>query len=345
LHGNPRALAAARPTLAGYAYVRLRLRILEVVETMSKKINRRKFLASSPVLGVGAVGLSLGTTLSPGEEPESLLTVRREPDEQEWLMPASFGSPSWPQPWPDPPGEAHYNDVTTIAIRYLTDGPKLRPYLPYPYELDDPPIVKVAYSMNRGITWLAGGSYNVVGVTVRATYRGEKDQVSGDYALVLWENLTAPILTGREIQGIPKIYGDIEDHRTFNGVMSTSLKSREKIMLEIDAVNLIEIEAAEFEQLNSQGADGRLLGWKYIPDETASGPVVSYATEFPISSRYSQAWSATGHLKWHHQEWAENPTQSHIVNAMCSLPVKRIVSCTVTRGSKILHAGRVRRLR
>jgi acetoacetate decarboxylase len=312
---------------------------------MSKKINRRKFLASSPVLGVGAVGLSLGATQSPAKKPGSLLTVRRESDEQNWLMPAHFGSPAWAQPWPDPPGEAHYDDVTTIVIRYLTDGPKLREYLPYPYELDDPPIVQVTSSMNKGITWLAGGSYSVVGVTVRATYRGEKDRVSGDYALVLWENLTAPILTGREIQGIPKIYGDIEDHRTSNGGMSTSLKNQEKTMLEIDAVNLTEIESAELEQLNSQGADGRLLGWKYIPNETASAPVVSYATVFPISSRYSQAWSATGHLEWHHQEWAENPTQAHIVNAMCSLPVERIVSCTVTRGSKILHAGRVRRLR
>jgi acetoacetate decarboxylase len=312
---------------------------------MSNKINRRDFLASSSVLGVGAVGLCLGTTRSPAETPESLLTVRRNDDEQNWLMPASFGSPAWTQPWPDPPGEAHYSDLTSIAIRYLTDGVRLRQYVPHPYELGDPPIVKVAYSMNKGITWLAGGSYNVVGVTVRATYRGEKDQVSGDYALVLWENLTAPILTGREIQGIPKIYGDIEDHRTLDGVMSTSLKSQGKMMLEIDAANLTEMESAEFEQLNLQGADGRLLGWKYIPNETASGPVVSYATEFPVSSRYSHAWSATGHLKWHHQEWADNPTQAHIVNAMCSLPVERILSFTVTGGSKILHTGRVRRLR
>jgi acetoacetate decarboxylase len=235
--------------------------------------------------------------------------------------------------------------VTAIAIHYLTEGDKLRQYLPHPYELNGPPIVKVAYSMNRGITWLAGGQYNVLGLTVRANYLGEKDKVSGDYALVLWENLTDSILTGRELQGIPKIYGEIEDHRTANGVMRTSLSNRGKTMLEIEAANLKEMEPAELERLRADGADGRLLGWKYFPNETGSHPIVSYATEFPITSQYSQAWLATGHVQWHQQKWAENPTQAHIVNAMYSLPVKKIISCTVTKGSKILHSGLVRRLR
>ena len=199
--------------------------------------------------------------------------------------------------------------------------------------------------MNRGITWLAGGQYNVLGLTVPATYIGEKDKISGDYALVLWENLTDPILAGRELQGIPKIYGDIEDHQTLNGVMRTSLSNRGNTMLEIEAADLAEMEPPAFEQLRADGADGRLLGWKYIPNETGSRPVISYATEFPISSQYSQAWSATGRFQWRQQKWAENPTQAHIVNAMYSLPVERIVSCTVTKGSKILHTGLVRRLR
>ena len=312
---------------------------------MSKKISRRNFLTSSTVLGFAAIPFSVAAVELQEEEPEALLTVRSQLGQTGWLMPTHFGPPAWVQPWPDPSGEAHYNDVTGITIRYLTDGIKLRQYLPHPYELDGPPIVKVAYSMNRGITWLAGGQYNVLGLTVRATYIGEKDKISGDYALVLWENLTDPILAGRELQGIPKIYGDIEDHQTLNGVMRTSLSNRGNTMLEIEAADLAEMEPPAFEQLRADGADGRLLGWKYIPNETGSRPVISYATEFPISSQYSQAWSATGRFQWRQQKWAENPTQAHIVNAMYSLPVERIVSCTVTKGSKILHTGLVRRLR
>ena len=312
---------------------------------MSKNINRREFLTCVPVLGVGAMALNIPTIHAQEDEPESLLTVRNRFGQQGWLMPANFGSPAWVEPWPDPSGEAHYNDVITIAIHYLTDGVKLRKYLPHPYELEGLPIVKVTYSMNRGITWLAGGQYNIVGLTVRASYLGENDKVTGDYVLVLWENLSEPILTGREIQGIPKIYGDIEDHHTFNGVMRTTLSNLGKKMLDIEAADLTEMEPVALEQLRTSGSDGRLLGWKYIPNETSSGPIISYATEFPISSEYSQAWSATGRLQWYQQEWVDNPTQAHIVNAIYSMPIKKIVKCTVTKGSKVLHTGRVRRLR
>ena len=259
---------------------------------MSKRISRRNFLTSSTVLGFAAIPFNVAAVDYQEEDPVTLLTVRNQLGQKAWLMPAHFGPPAWVQPWPDPSVEAHYNDVTAITIRYLTDGDKLRQCLPNPYKLNGPPIVKVAYSMNSGITWLAGGQYNVIGLTVRANYLGEKDKVSGDYALVLWENLTDPILTGREIQGIPKIYGDIEDHRNFNGVMRTSLSSRGKTMLEIEAADLKEMEPAELERLRADGADGRLLGWKYIPNETGSHPIVSYATEFPITSQYSQAWLA-----------------------------------------------------
>jgi len=217
-------------------------------------------------------------------------------------------------------------------------------YLPHPYELDGPPIVTVAYTMNREITWLAGGEYNIVAASVRATYPGEIDKVSGNYFLVLWENLTDPILTGREKQGLPKIYGDIEDHQIFDGVWSTTLSNRGKTILDIRAANLTKMKPDQFEQLKANRIE-RALGWKYIPNEAGTGPIVSYATEYPISTIYKEAWSANGSLKWYTQTWEENPTQAHIVNALHSLPVKEIVSSLVSKSSKILLQGKVRRLR
>ena len=95
------------------------------------------------------------------------------------------------------------------------------------------------------------------------------------------------------------IYGEIEDHQFINGIMRTSLSNRRKRILDIEAADLKETESAALEQLRSSSADGRLLGWKYIPHETASSPIISYATGFPFSAKYSQAWSATGRLQWH----------------------------------------------
>ena len=87
-----------------------------------------------------------------------------------------------------------------------------------------------------------------------------------------------------------------------------------------------------------------MLGWKYIPNENFSGAVLSYATAFPTGSSLREAWTAQGSLQWHRQTWSQNPTQSHIVNAMQSLPVKEIRSCLATRGSVVLSSSKVRRL-
>jgi len=93
-----------------------------------------------------------------------------------------------------------------------------------------------------------------------------------------------------------------------------------------------------------QPAHSLLLGWKYIPNETFTAPVVSYATAFPTGSKPEKAWTAQGSLEWHKNTWLQNPTQAHIVNAMQSLPIKEIRSCRVTQGSSSLGASQVRRL-
>ena len=118
-------------------------------------------------------------------------------------------------------GSALYRDVTTIAISYLTDRERLAAYLPQPFEVGPEPLVTVSYAQNREIDWLAGGCYNLIGVNVSAVFKGEIDCLAGSYCLVMWENLTDPILTGREIQGIPKIYADIPDHTVCDGIWRT----------------------------------------------------------------------------------------------------------------------------
>ncbi|MDK1023530.1 MAG: hypothetical protein QGD92_04780 [Gammaproteobacteria bacterium] len=56
--------------------------------------------------------------------------------------------------------------------------------------------------MNREIEWLAGHSYIIVSVNAPVIFNGKDDQLTGGHPLVLWENFTDPILTGRENEGI-----------------------------------------------------------------------------------------------------------------------------------------------
>jgi len=48
------------------------------------------------------------------------------------------------------------------------------------------------------IEWLAGRRYNTLGVTCPVVVRGEQTNTCGAFLMVLWENLTDPIITGRE---------------------------------------------------------------------------------------------------------------------------------------------------
>lgn len=274
-----------------------------------------------------------------------LITVEPRPGLRGSMMPVQFGQPDWPQPYPDPMGESHYHDVTGISVSYLTDTDKLTQYLPRPFELDGPPVVTVGYSMNRDITWLAGGQYNIVAVTVAARYAGNVDDVSGAYALAMWENLVDPILTGRELQGIPKTYGDIEDHRVFEGTWTTTLSVHGKTFLDLSASDLTAMPAEGLQKMNADGAKRTLLGWKFLPNETGTAPVVSYGTAFPMVVRFTEAWTAKGQIKWYPQIWRENPMQAHIANALHALPVKEIVACVVSKSSTTLLTGKVRRLR
>jgi len=261
-----------------------------------------------------------------------------------WMMPAHFGMPKWQELEGVPAGDTVYDDVTMISIDYLTDEDILRSYLPHPYELEGPPVVTVAYSMNRDISWLAGGNYNIIAVSARATYKGQKDTVSGNYQLVLWENLATPILTGRELQGLPKIYGEIDDHRTFNGTWKTALSNNGITMMEMEAKGLTKMTPDALNSFSVKHSQMNALGWKYIPNETASAPILSYGTVFPISFRYREVWTATGSLEWYPKKWEELPTQAHIVNGLHALPIKEILSCTVSKLSLTLHGSKVRRL-
>ena len=59
----------------------------------------------------------------------------------------------------------------------------------------------VAATYMKEIAWLAGRGYNTLGVSFPATFTGEEDEVTGNFLTVLWENLTDPIITGREELG------------------------------------------------------------------------------------------------------------------------------------------------
>jgi acetoacetate decarboxylase len=123
------------------------------------------------------------------------------------MLPIHFGT-RFSKPFVGPGGG--YRDVTTLSVTYLTDKKMLKKYLPDCFEIVNEPLVKVYYSNNRDIEWLVG-RHNIVGVDAHVFIMGKRTH-GREVLPGVMGNLTGPYFDGKELQGIPKIYAEIEDH-------------------------------------------------------------------------------------------------------------------------------------
>lgn len=246
-----------------------------------------------------------------------------------YMMPAHFG--------PRRAGgkaSGWYHDVTTMIVPYLTDPEKLAAILPAPFAVADEPVITVTYACSKEVDWLAGRGYNLVSVTAAAVFDGEEDHLTGTYALAVWENLADPILTGRELTGIPKIYADIPDHSVDGGVWRCGASHFGNRIVDLAIRELRPPTPAELAayQAATEGKDNP-MGLRYLPGVGGFGEALCEATLFPTENVVNEALVGSGEVDWNHLSWEENPTQFYIVNALADLPVLQYLPALVTRGS------------
>jgi acetoacetate decarboxylase len=246
-----------------------------------------------------------------------------------YMMPAHFGPRRF-----SPKSSGWYRDVTAMVVSYLTDRELLAAYLPEPFEVAEEAVLTVTYACNKEVDWLAGHGYNLLAVSAAAVFRGEKETLEGNYTLVMWENLTDPILTGRELQGIPKIYADIQDHSIIGGEWHTNASHFGHKIVDMFVSDLREPTPEEVEAYRqvSEGKDNP-MAWRYFPGVSGFGQSVSEPTTFPSHSELSDVQVGQGRVDWQHLTWEQNPTQFHIVNALAELPVLAWLPAMVTKGS------------
>ncbi len=246
-----------------------------------------------------------------------------------YMMPAHFG--------PRYAGEKSsgwYRDVTAMVVSYITDREKVSAYVPEPYEVTEEAVITVVYACNKKIDWLAGHGYNLLGVNVSVIYKGEKETLTGTYTLVIWENLADPILAGRELQGIPKIYADIPEHRVTDGYWHAGASHFGHNIVDLSIKNLREPTPEEV-LLGQQAREGKdnPMGLRYMPGAGGFGHALNQPTTFPSEDIITEALVGEGQINWHQLSWEQNPTQFHIVNALADLPVLAYLPAIVTKGS------------
>ena len=254
-----------------------------------------------------------------------------------YLMPVSIGPV---------PGQAvaKYEDVTTLTALYLSEKDVIADLLPRQFEVADEPIVTVYSTKSAKVDFLAGGGYNIFGINLSVVFNGRKDSIAGNYALVLWENNTIPIILGRELLGAPKVYGDIPDPSQRDADWHASVSENDTVLAEMNVRNTVEIAQDTVQMMEQMANSHPWMSWKYVPTGNGLNADVSRPMLIPSKSKIKSAFSGEAEVEFYSPEREKCPMGSNIMKVVSTLKIKEYRGGFVTHGSSDLLIGQARPL-
>jgi acetoacetate decarboxylase len=234
--------------------------------------------------------------------------------DQVYFMPASFGA------WTSE-GGLNYAEVRHIAIQYVTDPVKAARLVPEAFTVSDPAVVTVLHSECHGVGFLGGNGYNLVAVSIGATFTGGDKPVQGQYLLVVWENQFLPVMTGREVLGWPKLLADVPDPWLLEGRRGFHVSENGSMLLEAEVWEMNPVGDADRAGLEAQQNGMGLFVWKYIPSSMGLNSDVSYPAVQYNKTAVTRAWAGQGKVEFRPTTQHRAPMSAPIVNALAELPV------------------------
>jgi hypothetical protein len=206
--------------------------------------------------------------------------------------------------------------------------------------------------------WLGGKGYNMFGLWIHGVQYAKKDGTTlhGRFLPILFENLTDPIITGREGVGMPKLYADINVARTGSTTsFSCSWRGREFFNIVMDGLQdaassdpLPVIKAAD--RVDSRKDDGFFIH-RYLPAVGKPGEVDAEYTVFvedglattpQIVTRTLRASSSR--IKIDAGDWTTLPTLHHIASGLAEIPIFSIVEAKTEEACGVADLSQARRI-
>jgi hypothetical protein len=274
----------------------------------------------------------------------------------EWYrMPTHFGPATGPRKGPDRKAFDWTNGPknTALSVSFLSRRDQMQKLLPPGFAIAGEPIVTVTMTYMTEIPWLAGRGYNTLGVSFPVVFTGTQDKARGTFLLILWENLTDPIITGREELGFSKLYAELPPARMFADTARMTASWLEFPFMEMELTGLTQTQlpsspAPAAPPASPAPPDLRgQMHWKYMPRTGEWGKAdASYAVITPAggsTSRTLEQWRGQGSVKFHRARWEDMPTQYMVVNAFADLEVVEFRGATITKsvGGKDLSDQRI----
>ena len=250
-----------------------------------------------------------------------------------YRMPAFFGG------WTYQPAETCYHDVLSITFTCTTDGDRLSAYIPEGFELLRPEL-SIGYSQCREVDWMGGSAYNLIDVSVPVRFNGRRDRVEGAFSLVVWENKTTPILTGREETGVPKIYADIEDLHILGDKRFTTASFEGNTFLRLEMTVTGPMYEAGLAQRRNLPVN--CLNLRYIPKVGGPGADLIQPVLFPQRVEAQSVRLGDGAVQWTGLRYEQCPMQAHIIKALAELPVFAMSPAVLMQGAIYLMSSLAR---
>jgi len=229
------------------------------------------------------------------------------------------------------------SDVTSVSVSFLTNQKQIEAMLPPSRNLsiDGPPVVTVSTVYQGGLQWLAGYGYNLMLVILPVVHNGKNGKTIGGFLPVVWENMTEPILMGRELLGWPKIYADLPPARKLNDTWQTIATWHGFQFAEINVKNIHALTPAELqEREKSSKPNAGLISHKFILKtgailETDADYLTISTNEGAKAATYREVLAGKADIRFIKGTWEQLPTMVHIVEKLADLEIKEVYDATI----------------
>lgn len=250
-------------------------------------------------------------------------------------MPVSFG-PSVA------PAVTRGVEVHSASVSFRTEAAAVEALLPRWFVPSEPPTITVTWQRLVGLDWMGGRSYNLVAIYAAAVYPPEK--LSGAFGLAVWESDCAPVISGREYMGTPKLFGRVSDADIDAKNFGFTCHEYEGLLLAAELSSMAPLEGAELETVREAGRNRTSFNWKYIP--SCSGPPdADYPVANFVSYPWDRAWRGTGGVTFHRPDDRTAPYSGKIARTLADLPVlEQLPSFAGYCSGASIHRDRSRRL-
>ncbi|KAK5005233.1 hypothetical protein LTR60_006318, partial [Cryomyces antarcticus] len=259
-----------------------------------------------------------------------------------WRMPVAFG----PMPGPrqtiyGAPRESRESTFITASIKFKTSRTLLQNLFPPKssgWKFKSPGTVAYAsFSQTtlNNMEWLGGSGYKHIGLYIHGVEYQKKDGtvLSGAYLPILFENLTDPIVSGREEPGMPKLYTAIDVYRRSKSYrVATGWEGA--VWGRFTWEGLEEFDAsAESGAISGDNAEDGILAYRYIPSIGRQNKGIAEAEytlfdpfkeEKPTPKPLRVYKAAKASLEIDGLDWDALPTLHHVISRLSELPVYEV---------------------